>query len=90
MERAFDATHKAIAETRAATAGDTETRNEPKEFGSVQSGMWCQSPLSADEDPVPPRQIVGHETSAVVLAVARSPRLRMVSKLLSTQTWLTA
>lgn len=39
VERALDATHKAVAESRAATPGETETRKDTNELDGVQSGM---------------------------------------------------
>lgn len=46
MERAWAATHNAVAETRAATAGDTTTRKLLQEASEMEFSMSGQLPLS--------------------------------------------
>lgn len=81
VERAFDATHSAVALRSAATAGDNDSRMDSQETQEVLSGMCIETPPPF-ERALRVRLLMGHGNTNLV--VATGPRRRCVSKASST------
>lgn len=77
--RARDATHKPIAESRAATGGRSESRTRCEEVHAMKASVWRES-----------IEVDAHDTGIEILVEGFGPRRRCTSKRSSIQKEVTS